>query len=128
MSKIEMDYIIKLHESITIPTLLYDAETWPLNATMSANLDRMELWAWKSMIGLPKTTPTAAVIFCCGALYPSIRIKTKQLLYLHKVLSKEENHWTLQTLQDLRERDIGWAKQIEGILSAWGLEEDWNTI
>ena len=128
MSKIEMDYIIKLHESITIPTLLYDAETWPLNATMSANLDRMELWAWKSMIGLPKTTPTAAVIFCCGALYPSIRIKTKQLLYLHKVLSKEENHWTLQTLQDLRERDIGWAKQIEGILRAWGLEEDWNTI
>ena len=80
------------------------------------------------MIGLPKTTPTAAVIFCCGALYPSIRIKTKQLLYLHKVLNKEENHWTLQTLQDLRERDIGWAKQIEGILSAWGLEEDWNTI
>ena len=128
MSKIEMDYIIKLHESITISTLLYDAETWPLNATMSASLDRMELWAWKSMIGLPKTTPTAAVIFCCGALYPSIRIKTKQLLYLHKVLNKEEDHWTLQTLQDLRERDIGWAKQIEGILSAWGLEEDWNTI
>ena len=128
MSRMAMDYIIKLHESITIPTLLYDAETWPLNATMSANLDRMELWAWKSMIGLPKTTPTAAVMFCCGALYPSIRIKTKQLLYLHKVLNKDSEHWALQTVLDLRERDSGWAKQITGILAAWGLEEEWENI
>ena len=72
MRKIEMDLIIKLHEAVTVPTLLYGAETWPLNATIKKNVDKIKIWAWKSMIGLPKTTPSAAVLFCSGALYPSI--------------------------------------------------------
>ena len=80
------------------------------------------------MIGLPKTTPTPSVIFCCGALYPSIRIKTKELIYLHKLLQKEDDHWTKVTLYDLRDRNIGWAKQIIGIINSWGLEEIWDSI
>ena len=128
MGKIEMEYIIKLHEAITIPTLLYNAETWPLNATAMTNIDRFEVWAWKSMIGLPITTPTAAVMFCCGALYPSIRIKVKQLLYLHKVLQKGHDHWAMSTLLDLQDRNIGWAKQIKGIIESWGVEGNWDTI
>ena len=128
MIKIEMDYIIKLHEAVTIPTLLYDAETWPLNATAMTSMNRFEVWAWKSVIGLPKTTPTAAVMFCCGSLYPSIRIQIKQLLYFHKVLQKQCDHLTQVTLADLRERDKGWAKQIKEIIEAWNLEDDWDVI
>ena len=106
-----MDYFIKLHEAVTVPTLLYDAETWPFNATTMACMDRFEVWAWKSMIGLPKTTPTVAVMFCCGSLYPSIRIKMKQLLYLHKVLQKGSESGMYSTLSEVKEQNIGWAKQ-----------------
>ena len=128
MKRIEMDYIIKLHEAVTIPTLLYDAETWCLNAGAIAQIERFEVWAWKSMIGLPKTTPTAAVMFCCGAMYPSIRIKLKQLLYLHKVLQKEDYHNAVTTLSTTRDQNIGWAKQMTGILESWELETNWDTI
>ena len=128
MKRIETEFVIKLHEAITVPTLLYDAETWPLNATAIAKLDRFELWAWKSMIGLPITTPTAAVMFCCGAIYPSIRIYVKQLLYLHKILQKGSDHWAPVTLMELQEQNIGWAKQINGLIESWELEENWELI
>ena len=128
MKRIEMDYFIKLHEAVTIPTLLYDAETWPFNATTMACMDRFEVWAWKSMIGLPKTTPTVAVMFCCGSLYPSIRIKMKQLLYLHKVLQKGSESGIYSTLSEVNEQNIGWAKQIKGIIESWELEENWEVI
>ena len=91
-------------------------------------MNRFEVWAWKSVIGLPKTTSTATVMFCCGSLYPSIRILIKQLLYLHKVLQKECDHLTQVTLDDLRERDKGWAKQIKETIETWNLKGDWEVI
>ena len=128
MKKIEIKLLITLHNAVTLPTLLYNAETWPLNASIRKEINKMEIWAWKSMLGLPKTTPNAAIIFCTGALYASIRIETKQLLYLHKILQKPEYHWTIQSLYAIKDHNIGWARQILGILETWGLEEDWNSI
>ena len=80
------------------------------------------------MLGLPKTTPTAAVMYCTGAMYASVRIEAKQLIYLHKVLQKPDFHWTKQTLYSLREHDTGWAKQIEAVIEAWKVEKDWEVI
>ena len=128
MRRIEVEVLITLHESVTLPTLLYNSETWPLNATIRKELDKMELWAWKSMLGLPKTTPTAAVMFASGALYASIRVQIKQLIYLHKLLMKPENHWTRTTLNSLKRHDIGWAKQIKENLDEWEMETDWEVI
>ena len=128
MKKIEINLLMTLHESVTLPTLLYNAETWPLNATIRKEIDKIEIWAWKSMIGLPKTTPTAAVMLCTGALYASIRVQTKQLIYLHRVLSKQNSHWTKMTLLITREHNIGWAKQMNENLQDWGLETDWDQI
>ena len=128
MRRIEVEVLITLHESVTLPTLLYNSETWPLNATIRKELDKMEIWAWKSMLGLPKTTPTAAVMFATGSLYASIRVQIKQLIYLHKLLQKPENHWTRTTLNSLRRHNIGWAKQINGNLEEWELESNWELI
>ena len=80
------------------------------------------------MLGLPKTTPTAAVMFASGALFASIRVRIKQLIYLHKVLQKPDNHWTNTSLSALRQHNIGWAKQVDGNLEEWSLETDWNII
>ena len=80
------------------------------------------------MIGLPKTTPTAAVMFSTGALFASIGIEMKQLIYLHVVLQKEEGHWTKNALYSIKEHNAGWARQIDEILETWGLELDWDII
>ena len=28
----------------------------------------------------------------------------------------------------MQDKDIGWAKQIKGIIESWGLEENWEVI
>ena len=63
-----------------------------------------------------------------GSLYASIRVQDKQLIYLHKVLLKQDTHWTKTTLKCLRESDRGWAKQIDENLEQWGLETEWDRI
>ena len=128
MKKIEINVLITLHESVTLPALLYNAETWPLNITIKKHIDKMEIWAWKSMLGLPTTTPNAAVMVCSGAMFASIRVQVKQLLYLHKVLQKNDDHWTKSTLKVMIEYDIDWAKQIRENLESWNLETDLEKI
>ena len=80
------------------------------------------------MLGLPKTTPTAAIIYSAGTMYASIRVEMKQLIYLRKVLCKPDDHWAKVTLLKLKEYHIGWAHQIEEILVNWELETCWKTI
>ena len=128
MQKIEIKLLITLHNAVTLPTLLYNSETWPLNSTIRKQIDQMEIWAWKSMLGLPKTTPTPAIIYSTGSIYASIRVEMKQLIYLHKVLSKGDNNWAKVSLKALQEHNIGFAKQIYQILEVWGLNTDWDMI
>ena len=52
----------------------------------------------------------------------------KQIIYLHKILTKEATHWTTQTLHILDDYNLGWAKQINQTLEEWGLETNWEDI
>ena len=128
MRKIGIKVILQLHETETIPALLYNAEAWTLNAGEKQFLDKVELYAWKNMIGLPPTTPTAGLILTVGSLFASIRVECKQLIYLQKIHKKDEEHWAKLTLYALREKDLGWARQIDQTLEKWGLEENWEVI
>ena len=123
-----MKVLIKLHETETVTAFLYNAETWTLTKSEKKTLDQAELYAWKRMIGLPPTTPTAGIVFSVGALFASIRVEQKQLIYIHKVLTKDEHNWTKTTLLTLKEYGIGWARQLDNILETWGLEKDWEVI
>ena len=124
----QMKVLIMLHEAVNIPTLLYCAETWTLSKGEFDELDRLELWSWKKMIGLPKTTPNAAVMYVTGALYPSIRIQMGMLLYLHRLLNKGPEIWSRIVLEKLDSLNIGWAKQVRSILSKWSLPCEWESI
>ena len=79
------------------------------------------------MLGLPKTTPTAGIMVTTGALCVSIRAQTKQILYLKKVLKKQDQHWTKITLLALTQHNTGWAKQIDDNLEEWSLDTDWDS-
>ena len=128
MRKIEIPVLLKLHETVTMPTLLYGSETWALNASELKQVDRMELWALKKMLGLPPTTPTAAVRFMSGTLFTDIRIQKKQLVYLHSLLQKEDGHWAKDSLHLMRQNNARWSKNMEITLTTWELCEEWDRI
>ena len=128
MKKIETRVLLKLHECVTVAAFLTNAETWTLDSEGKREVNKIEIWALKKMFGLPPTTPTPAVIYATGTLFASIRIEKKQLLYLQKLLQKEEGHWATGTLKILRDNNIGWARRIGETLASWGLEENWEQI
>ena len=80
MKNIETQVLIKLHETVTLPSLLFNAETWSLYSGEKTEVDKVEIWAWKHMLGLPPTTPNPAVVFATGSLYASIRVEQKRLI------------------------------------------------
>ena len=114
MRSSQMRVVVKLHDAVTVPTLLYCSETWTLNKGEKDEIDKLEIWAWKKMIGLPKTTPNPAVIFATGAMYPSVRIEMRMLIYFHKILNRAQGHWARVILRTLCDLNIGWLKQIRG--------------
>ena len=128
MKRIQTNVLLRLHEAETLPKFLHNAETWTLNGEEKKEADKMLLWTWKQMLGLPTTTPTPAVIFATGSLYAVIQIHIKQLLYLHKILQKDEEQWAYESLKVLESYDTGWAKQINEVIDQWDLEKDWDKI
>ena len=128
MKRMAVKVMAQLHESQTISSLLYNSETWTLNGQEKKFIDKVELYAWKKMIGLPQTTPTAGIVYTTGSLFASIRVEIRHLVYLQKVLQRQDDHWTKVTLKILSDKNLGWAKQINQVLEKWGLETDWKVI
>ena len=59
-----------------------NSETWLLNDQERKEVNKIEIWAWKALLGLPPTTPTPAIIYATGSLYASIRVDIRQLIVL----------------------------------------------
>ena len=87
MERVGAKVVLQLHESVTVPTLLFNAETWTLNKTEKKMIDKAEVYALKKTLGLPQTTPTAGIVVATGVLFASIRVEMRQLLYLHRALT-----------------------------------------
>ena len=49
-------------------------------------------------------------------------------MFLHKVLNRENTHWTKKMMLHLKERNLGWAKNIQGKLTQYDIETDWMKI
>ena len=125
---IEMQALLTYHESVIIPTLLTNCETWVLSKEQRKKLERIELWSLKKMIGLPPTTPSIAVIYTTGTLFTSQRIDQKQLIYLKTILSRPDYNWTKKSLHLQSKENIWWAKQIKSLLDDYNLDYTWDEI
>ena len=91
-------------------------------------VNKIEVQSLKNLFSLPCTTPTVAVLYSFGQLYPSVHIDQKQLLYLHKILTRTTSHWTNQLFHIMNDLNIGWARQIQIKLKDYGLEENLDII
>ena len=91
---IETSVLLELHEKINIPSLLSNSESWILNKGEQTELEKIELQTLKNLFDLPIHTPTAAIMYSFGTLYSKFRVDERQMLYLHRILNRDETHWT----------------------------------
>ena len=128
MKRVGTNIILKLHDAVLIPSFLSASETWTLTCGERKEINKIEIGALKNLFGLPPTTPTPAIVFVTGCLYTDIRVNIRQLLYLHKLLLMNDDHWVKQTFEVLKESSIGWAQKVMETLESWELETDCELI
>ena len=119
---------MKLHESISIPSVLTNCETWVLTEADKNILDSAEIKSLKRILNLPEKTPTNAIRAITGTWTMGIRIQVRQLLYLKKILTRNCESNSKILLNALKERNIGWAKYITRVLNDFDLIDDWAEI
>ena len=128
MRQIETKTLLRLHEAYTVPSILINCESWTLSKTDRTSLDKLEIWAFKKLLGLPITTPTAAVMFESRVPYTSIRFINWQLKYLHTILRRENEDLGKKALLSLISENDGWGKYIMKTLQECEIELSINAI
>ena len=128
MKGVETKVILILYEKCIIPSLTSNCESWTLSQSEENQLDSIGIRALKRLFQLPTTTPNISVVYSFGQLYMTQLIDKKRFMYIHKVLSRENDHWTKMMLHHLGTRKIGWAENINRKLAEYNLETDWETI
>ena len=128
LRKIETSVLLELHDKVTIPGLLANAESWSLLKSEISEFEKVEYQALRNTFDLPLHTPIPALLFTFGTLYTHLRIETRRLNYLHRILNRPSSHWTTQAFHILDEQNIGWAKTIKQTLRSLDLPSDLTTI
>ena len=128
LRNIESMVLLELHDKITIPGLLANAESWSLTKTEYTEIEKIENQALRNLFDLPLHTPIPAMMFTFGTLYSHLRIEKQRLNYLYRLLNRQDSHWTKQALQRLAEQNIGWAKTIKQTLVSLDLPTDLTVI
>ena len=126
--KIETAVLLQLHEKVNISSLITNSESWTLLKGEQKELESAEIQCLKNMFSLPINTPTPGIIYTFGTLYTNVRIDQRRLNYLHKILSRGSSHWTRQTLESLKELNLGWYKGIQQTLSDYNLSQEFHEI
>ena len=128
LHRIESAVLLRSHDTITLSSLLTNAEAWNLTKKDEEELEKLEIRALKYLFDLPVHTPTVAIIFSFGLLYTTQRVDLIQLLYLQKILLKQSDKQIQRTLYSLKEKQIGWPVKIEKTLEKYNLPTDFETI
>ena len=55
-------------------------------------------------------------------------VDRKKFIFLHKILQRPNDHWTVKMLNHLKSQELGWAKNMTNKLREYGLEADYGTI
>ena len=124
LRQIETSVLLELHEKVTIPGLLANAESWSLLKTESTQMEKIEYQALRNMFDLSLHTPIPALVFTFGTMFTHLRIEKQRLMYLHRILNRQNTHWTYQVFKILEEQNLGWAKTIKKTLRTLDLPTD----
>ena len=88
----QISNMLLLYRSIFIPRLIYNCETWTNTILKDyASLKKSQLSFLRRALELPRSVPTAALYLELGILPIKCEIAIRQLLFLKKILDKNEN-------------------------------------
>ena len=128
LNQIETAVLLHLHECKSISGFLTNSESWNLNKGEVESLERAEIQAIKQLFNLPIHTPTIAILHTFGLLYTKQRVDKRQLIYLHRILIREDADSTKKAIMTLKTLNIGWTKNILNVLESHQLPTDFNEI
>ena len=120
--------LLQLHETNTLSALLTNCESWTLLKKEKEQFEQIEIQSIKILFDLPSHTPTPALIYCFGLIYTALRVEKRQLLYLWKVLNREQSHWTHKALTHVMTANSGWGKSCIEILTKHDLPTNLQII
>ena len=120
--------LMQLHDTNTLSALLTNCESWTLLKKENEQLQQIEIQSIKLLFDLPSHTPTPALIYTLGLLYTALRVEKRQLLYLWKVLNREQSHWTYKALTHVMTTNSGWGKSCSEILTKHDLPTNLQDI
>ena len=121
LNRIETAVILDLHEKRIISGFLTNSESWKLNKSDNERLEKAEIRAIKSLFRLPIHTPTPAIIYTFGLLYTKQRIDKRQLNFLHKIITHNDEEWIKRALIVQKELKLGWYKNMYSTLEEYQL-------
>ena len=128
LNSVETAVLLELHEKMSVASLLNNAESWTLSKGEEEDLEKMEVQALKDLFDLPLHIPTNALIHTFGVLYTKQRIDLKALIFLQRILLKDDDNWLKKTLLTLKTMNIGWYKKIHMKLEEYELPDDFTII
>ena len=121
LNQIETAVILQLHESKNISSFLTNAQSWNLNKGEVDSLERAEIRAIKQLFNLPIHTPTIAILYTFGLLYTKQRVDKIQLIYIHRIMLRNDDDQTKKALINQRTFNLGWYKNIHSVLESYKL-------
>ena len=120
----EIQIRLKLLETITIPKIYFNSETWTnLTKCEIEKIDNIVSGSLKKLIGLPRTTPTLGLYAETGIAPARHHIAQKKLMLLHRIKSGEPQKLINKIYEEQKEMDLPkcWYQEIKTIKQKYRL-------
>ena len=124
-----IEAVITYHNSIIIPKLCLNSETWILNNGELHAMETIQNKSLKRMLRLPQGTPSQALRAELGIYSIESVISRKRLMFLHRVLNQPDENITKKVLlQQINLPEETWLSNTLILCEKVGLCDDLETI
>lgn len=124
-----IEAVITYHNSIIIPKLCLNTETWCLNSVELKALESIQNKSLKRMLRLPQGTPSQGLRAELGINSIENVISKRKLLYLHRVLNQPDGNITKRImLQQMELPEDTWLSDTLNLCRGLYLCDDLKTI
>ena len=124
-----IDAVVTYHNSIIIPKLCLNSETWSLNKTEIQMMETTQNKSIKRMLRLPQGTPSQGLRAELGIYSIESVISIRKLRFLHRVLNLPDRNITKQVLmQQLNLPGETWFDNTIALCTKFNLSEDIEVI
>ena len=119
-----MNTLLMLYHTVYLPTIIHNSESWDNLTKNDINqLEVLQMKFLKRMVETPKSTPNVVTLLELGVLPIETAIRSRQLNYLHSILTREDRDPVKRTYKELKKftAQQDWAKEIEETRVRFGI-------